>query len=84
VTENNLSQGVEALGFMTGLLIAAVIDIITFGVVAAIPLAAVVYLGLIAQSTAMFILALVAGFAVLRVLFVGVLQAMSDEPLSKF
>jgi hypothetical protein len=71
-----MGEVLDAISYFIGAVIAAVIDIVVFGAIVAIPLAALVYLTVISQGTAMVVLMIVAGIAALRVAIVSALKAL--------
>jgi uncharacterized membrane protein (Fun14 family) len=71
--QSDLERGAETIGRIAGYALAAMIDVAVFCGIAAIPLAALVVIGVISQATATALLgvvAILAGLAVLlRVIF---------------
>jgi len=66
----------DGILFIVGVVIASALDIAAFCAVAAIPLAALVYLSVISQGTAMVVLTIVAIIVTLRVVLVSALKAL--------
>lgn len=71
-----MSDVLKAIGYIIGMGVVTLIDIVVFCTIAAMPLAALVYLGIISQGLAMGLLAVVAVLATLRVIIVGAINAV--------
>jgi hypothetical protein len=74
--DGTLGTIVSAVALILGMAIASAIDIALLGGVVAIPLAALVYLSVISQGTALAVITFVACIATMRVIIVSVLKVL--------
>jgi len=74
--ESNLGDGAQLLAYIIGLLLAIVIDAIVFGIIAAIPAASLVALGVMGKSAAMGFIGIFMFVATVRVLIVGIINEL--------
>lgn len=65
-------------GFIVGIIISSILDIILFGAIAAIPLAALVYLSIISQGMATALILWVAVIATIRVVIVSIINYLEQ------
>lgn len=72
-----MSNILDAIAFVGGLIIAIIIDVIVFDAIAAIPLAALMYLGVISRGIAIGMLIGVTIIVTVRILLVGATKALS-------
>lgn len=71
-----MSNIIDIILYGLGLLIGAVLDVATFCSIVAIPLAALLIIGIISKQIAIVVLIIVAFIATLRVLLIGILQKL--------
>jgi len=69
----------DIIPFIIGAVLSSALDIAVFCTVAAMPLAALVYLSIISEATAMIILVIVAIIVTMRVLFVTAIKYLNER-----